>query len=417
MVAYAALRDFDPSQWRNAANDWERLAADAEDAADAVLERGSAKLDEHWTDEVGEAAGEKLRGYANDLQIAAATLRAIVSTLDGFEEAITPLRTVVRSAVDYATGHGLLVDSDGWVSQHPEARSDENADRMGQANDLIQDALRSATRIDEAADEELRRLAGMVSEDDLRHVVNEIQQEASQNQIAMLRESLPIGQDPDVVRAWWDSLSPMQRIAFERAVPVDLYDLDGIPADVKERMEGTGGYNAVDTVRWAQENWDNTAIDVFDNNCATFVSHALNEGGLGMKFGLTGSYGGSDSWGQGGQTGIGWIDSNLGNHTDSWFNSQAQYTFFTEHGGQEVDVSDARPGDVIYFDQVGANDVNPAGEVHHAAVVTAVTPDGDVHYTQHTSSRLDATLDGRLHDIETREGDQRIRIVRPRQTW
>jgi hypothetical protein len=53
------------------------------------------------------------------------------------------------------------------------------------------------------------------------------------------------------------------------------------------------------------------------------------------------------------------------------------------------------------------------GEVHHAALVTAVTPDGDIHYTQHTSDRLDASLNGRISDVEVREGGQNIVIVRP----
>jgi hypothetical protein len=42
-----------------------------------------------------------------------------------------------------------------------------------------------------------------------------------------------------------------------------------------------------------------------------------------------------------------------------------------------------------------------------------VTPDGDIHYTQHTDSRLNVSLDGRLPHNEVTEGAQKIVIVRP----
>lgn len=40
-----------------------------------------------------------------------------------------------------------------------------------------------------------------------------------------------------------------------------------------------------------------------------------------------------------------------------------------------------------------------------------------MHYTQHSGGRLDASLTGRLPANEVAEGDQRVIIVRPRQTW
>ncbi|MEV0416449.1 hypothetical protein AB0I68_38360 [Streptomyces sp. NPDC050448] len=56
------------------------------------------------------------------------------------------------------------------------------------------------------------------------------------------------------------------------------------------------------------------------------------------------------------------------------------------NGGTEVTKSEALPGDVIFYEQVASDPSEPRGEIHHAAVVTSVTPDGDVKLSQHTST-------------------------------
>jgi hypothetical protein len=400
MVTFAQLRDSKPGTWLEAANDWAQLASGAEGSSLDIYEKGTAKLEENWTDEVGAQAGAKLSQLATDFQIAAATIRGIVTTLDGLAESIAPLQTSLLSAVDFATRHDLIVSASGHVSQPPGVNTEEGRERAAQANELIREALRSATEIDEAATDTLRRLAAAADETDLRQALDVTQQAAAQNQIEMLRSSLPIGEDRDTVRAWWDSLTPAQRRAYERAVPVDLYDLDGIPRAVKNRLTGDGDYNPVEAVRWAQENWNNDGIDHYANNCANFVSHALNEGGLSQTI----------FWDKGWRLpGTNeWFDD-----TGPWFNSEKQRDMFLAFGGTEVSISQVRPGDVIYFEQSGMSPDTPVGEVHHAALVTAVTPDGDIHYTQHTSDRLDASLNGRISDVEVREGGQNIVIVRP----
>ncbi|MFF1761791.1 helix-turn-helix domain-containing protein [Streptomyces sp. NPDC058266] len=53
------------------------------------------------------------------------------------------------------------------------------------------------------------------------------------------------------------------------------------------------------------------------------------------------------------------------------------------------------------------------GTTHHAAIVTAVMPDGEIKYTQHTDSYQNVSLEGRINATEKHEGAQNVRIVGP----
>jgi Putative amidase domain len=371
----------------------------------------------NWTGEVGQQAAGELRELANSFQVAAAIIRGAVSTLDGLAESVRVLQEELLSAVDFAHRYGLVVGPDGEVRQQPGVHCAEDLAKIGQAHRLIQEALTSASKVDDEASAELGRLAGSVGMTDLGTALDVVQQAAGQNQVQMLREALPIGADSATVAAWWRSLGPAERQEFERALPVDLYDLDGIPAEVKGQLAGTDGYNRVETVRWAEQNVNNTDIDVFGNNCANFASYALVAGGLPQKINSWIGTLSSDTWGHGAQFGWDTLDSLDFSHSASWAQADAQRRFFIRHRGEEVPAARVMPGDIIYWEQVGPGGENDPGRTHHAAVVTSVTPDGDIHYTQHSPSRQDSSLDGRLPANLITEGDQRVVFVRPRRTW
>jgi len=57
-------------------------------------------------------------------------------------------------------------------------------------------------------------------------------------------------------------------------------------------------------------------------------------------------------------------------------------------------------------------DDNPAGHVHHTAIVTAVLPDGDSRHTQHSNSAVDNSLDGRSQQSVDVGGAQHPVVVR-----
>lgn len=55
--------------------------------------------------------------------------------------------------------------------------------------------------------------------------------------------------------------------------------------------------------------------------------------------------------------------------------------------------------------------------IHHAAIVTAVTPDGDIKYTQHTGNEQNLSLGGRELHESTVEGQQQVLAVRVALNW
>ncbi|MER0481455.1 amidase domain-containing protein [Streptomyces sp. Edi2] len=111
-----------------------------------------------------------------------------------------------------------------------------------------------------------------------------------------------------------------------------------------------------------------------------------------------------------------WWDSSM-YYSKSWAGAENQQNFMLKHGGQEVPQSQARPGDIIYYEQQGPGAENEQGHTHHAAVVTSVTPDGEIKYTEHQGPYQHVSLQGRLPATEKAERQQKIRIVRPHPDW
>src|SRR5690606_1303208 len=97
--------------------------------------------------------------------------------------------------------------------------------------------------------------------------------------------------------------------------------------------------------------------------------------------------------------------------SDAWANAHQQRELFLKTGSKAVPLDQAQPGDIIYFEK------KESGSVHHAAVVTSVTPDGDVHYTQHNTNHQNISLNGRLHYSGVAGGDDTPVIVRPKPNW
>jgi hypothetical protein len=84
-------------------------------------------------------------------------------------------------------------------------------------------------------------------------------------------------------------------------------------------------------------------------------------------------------------------------------------------GEPEISPQDAKPGDIIYWEQDGPGGDHSPGTVHHAAVVAVV--DGDIRYTQHPGGQLNASLDGREPEFQEENGRQKVGLIRPRPDW
>ncbi|MCX5042118.1 amidase domain-containing protein [Aldersonia sp. NBC_00410] len=415
MVGFGELRGATPASWQAAADDMLAAAKEAEQAAAAIHANGASKLADSWPDELGQMVRADLIAVTQKLDTMGVLLRGATTAMDTLENAARLAQKELTVALDYAASVGIGVDEKGTATILPEFEDDPlSAQRLRDVSAMIGDALDAATGADDEGVSALGRLAvdpDIISTDDAR----KRQAQANQDALDMIRDALPDGQSPKAVRRWWDALTPEERTQFKRAVPVELAGLDGIPKDVVDGLRGNRGYDALEMVRYAKEHWDDQSIDIFDNNCANFVSNALLGAGLDEKGTFTTD---DDGWGRSKAGDWGWDLDWPGpgsleglSHTDSWTYAEAQKNFLLDNGGEDVGVANARPGDVVYWEHANS------GEAHHAAVVTAVLPNGEVLYTQHSPSAQNLSLQGRLPMGEQAEGDQNVFVVRPKQSW
>ncbi|WP_436492455.1 amidase domain-containing protein [Actinokineospora sp. HUAS TT18] len=403
-VTVSTLRSADWRAVEDAAKGWKVLADQAVFARDDITERGAGPLSENWTDPVGAKAGEYLKRLADQYDCAGLLLNSAGMVLNGLANAIELAQDELVTAEEIARKHALTIHDNGSVTYTgadvPEARQ-AAGHYVDEVRKMVADALEAASQADDLARTQLDRVATATAITDPDHAA-EVNNVAAAAQVHLTQYAIPHGQPPEVVAAWWNGLSAEQRRELKLAAPLDLYDLPGVPDDVKRELAGPGPYNRMEMLRYARDHWDDTSIDRYDNNCTTFVSHAIQHGGAGEYNEDDWLLWDSDSdWYQPGEY-----------PTDSkaWSQAQANHDFLLKHGGQEVTANGVQPGDVVYWR-------NPDGHIHHAAVVSSVTPDGDIHYTQHSGSMRDGSLDGRISQTERDGGNQQVVYVRPNPNW
>ncbi|MFB8281103.1 amidase domain-containing protein [Nocardia colli] len=420
MVTYAQLRAAKPDRWLGAADDLLTVAKQAERTVSGIHANGIRALDEHWSDATGSLARATLTAVADRMVNLAVLVRGAATALYSLGEAIAIAQREAEAAVEFAYELGLTVDGNGRVGFPPDylAHADIRLRVLERTQGMIADALTAAAQADQSCVDALERVAvdpDLISKENAQAR----QSDAGRMALQELRNQLPDGLNPQQVEQWWQALTERQRENLMRAVPVELCNLPGFPESVKKQLTDDGrGYDPVQTVRWALANAGNSDIDVFSNNCANFVSHALRNGGLEDK---------SSLWNPTTRSGGNWGTSLSGNlnvasgagltHTRSWYNADAQRRFFLDHGGARITPESAKPGDIVYFNHADGPAENPDGKSFHTAVVTAVLPDGEVLYTQHNPNVANLSLQGRLPTRADADGGQDFTIMRPKQTW
>jgi hypothetical protein len=418
MVTYQQLRAAQPGRFAAAADDWLKLAKEAEAAAEDIYERGGKQLKDHWEDDLGEMASKYCRKIGQDYQAAGMAIRGVVTTLDSLAESLELCKRNLDSAIDYATSAGLKVDENGKVSVPKDMTDAQAADKAKRAGWLIWDAVNDATKIDDEAAASLRRLiqpaniTKLMTQDELsKAVVNHPVKEADQAGLRMMKDTMPLNADPRTQAAWWNSLTPKQRDEYMRAAPVELYDMKGVPADVKQQLTGNDGLNRIEMIRWAEKYGETDHSDVPGmNNCTNFVSHAMRDGG-GLPEDTSGS-GDNGQWEE--HHVLGGPDllesQNKYLHSAPWGAARNQHDYLLANGGETVTQQDARPGDIVYLKN--------GNEIHHSAIVTAVAPDGELLITQHNSEHTNVGLSHRLTGNEARTGQHdQVIVVRPHPNW
>lgn len=147
-----------------------------------------------------------------------------------------------------------------------------------------------------------------------------------------------------------------------------------------------------------------------------FASTTLHAAGLPYYNNGMGTLG-DGNWVEGGQAGWGWPDGNDRSHSHAWAGAQNMHDFLMAHGSVQVPLSQARPGDIIFFQQAAGGHGIPAGNIHHTFIVTSVTPDGDIHYTRHDTNLVNASLNTRMPSETADEGAQNLIVVRVQPDW
>jgi hypothetical protein len=225
----------------------------------------------------------------------------------------------------------------------------------------------------------------------------------------------PQGTRPDAVAAWWNSLTSAEQTALENAVPLSLYHLNGIPDSVKSQLSGNGPVNRMTVVQYAEENYGNTSLDwsSIGDDCTIFASDALKAAGLPT----------TDSWDASDDIFNIFHGFAPDSHssTPSWTVAQQLHNYLTADQpggtngpvGHEVPTSQAKPGDVIFFETDPNNTVERDGPntIFHTAIVTAVLPNGDVLYTQHSDGYENLSLAGRQEFLRESYGPNQPVIV------
>ena len=420
MVTVGQLQTAKPDLWHAAATAWQNLVNRAHETSDDIRDRGVGEINEHWTDEVGQRASATFASAADGFDIAADTIDGIVMVLDGLADAISMAQTTLEEALREAGELDLSVADDGQVrvTEDGLAGALGNA-RLQNVRSLISDALTAATKADQDAADELRKLAAAVNVTDVDQAENQVQGAASQDQLAILADMIPANATPEQVSAWWNSLTPQQRTELENAVPLQIYSLEGIPQDVKDQLRGSGDINRMTLVQFATDHWNDGAIDWPGlDNCTNFASTALNVAGMKQ----------SDAWHTPELDGPLLIDApdlinipltraiqkaGVGTATHSWGAAQNLHDLLVSGGGKVVQPSQAKPGDIMFLQWQDSSNGHQTGEVHHTAIVTAVLPNGDIRYTQHTDPGLEYSVNGRVHDVTAGEGASQWVFVQP----
>ncbi|MFD4406295.1 hypothetical protein ACFWPH_26400 [Nocardia sp. NPDC058499] len=315
----------DPPKWQAAADDLLAAAKDCEEAVTAIHANGSRRLEESWTDYLGEIARNRISDVTGKLEEVAVLLRGAVTALDTLEDAARIAQGQASSAISAGAVAGLRLEGDILVVPEGHHDPDTALDDCNRYNTLIKDAIDAANRADQEVADALRKLSINVDTATLEDATAQ-QSAAVTDALDAIRETLPQGQPPDVVEAWWNSLSVERREQLMLAVPVELHELEGIPDSVKNELEGSNGYNAVAAVEFAREHADDTSIDIFENNCAHFVSTTLAAAGLDPKGDMTTD---SDGWNRSRTAGIDFDPPGPGSlqglsYTDTWFNAEKQ---------------------------------------------------------------------------------------------
>ncbi|MBV6701090.1 alpha/beta hydrolase [Kitasatospora aureofaciens] len=201
-----------------------------------------------WTGPAATAAIPVLDGITDKLYAARIELSCIGTDLRDCADSFTLAQSKLRQALTDAQAMGMSVNECGAVSRPPagspyqspawEAKQKAAAEEIGKR---INAALAEATRVDERLAESLKRYTGHANDKSGLDVKTASADGYLSDFAAMgnpARQLNMPGKDanPTEVNAWWKGLGPEGQQWFLGHHPEAIGNLDGVPAEVRDRV-------------------------------------------------------------------------------------------------------------------------------------------------------------------------------------
>ncbi|WP_033347629.1 alpha/beta hydrolase [Kitasatospora aureofaciens] len=197
-----------------------------------------------WSGPAADAAIPSLDATTTQLHAAETELAAIGQTLRDYADLFALAQSKLRQAVVDAGAKGLTVGDDGAVSW-PASSGPVDADwetKQKAAADGIAKRIGAAITEASAADQALAGLLNgftqhATSKSGLTLAVAQADQKAASGPgTPYLRDMPAVGAPPTEVNSWWNNLGPDGRQWFIDHHPENIGNLDGIPAEVRDKV-------------------------------------------------------------------------------------------------------------------------------------------------------------------------------------
>lgn len=166
MLGVTDLYFAEPKKWDAASDDAMVASRHCADLAATARDDVAATLKRCWVDETGQAARRKFIKQADQLEIAADTLRALAKAYTKLANKMTAAQRDLLSAADYANKYELTISEMGKVTASTPDPPDDIDEKIDHVQPLVNEALKDAREADTEAAASFRTIKGLTRIDD-----------------------------------------------------------------------------------------------------------------------------------------------------------------------------------------------------------------------------------------------------------
>lgn len=263
-VSYGEIRNWKPADAGRLADAMVDVLGCLREIEEALKDAGSWRS---WTDSAGaDGASSALSGIADYVTNRAAGAEKARDVAADTERQLEPVHESVINVEAYASGNGFAIDANGGVIDvlgMAGLSDDEVAQRdlvRRNIEQTVADIVRDGQAIEAQAADGLRGLEFGTAPDGGAGSVDDAVRSAD-----TVGPIPPIGNDAYSNRLWWNSLTDDQRQTLERESADHIRQLDGLPTDVRNRLNRAALDEDIDEARRerdaAQQAYDEASKD------------------------------------------------------------------------------------------------------------------------------------------------------------